>query len=408
MVRARKSRRVCLRHSVAVAAVGALAAGIVSIPAAPARAADTITAADQAYFSYYGFDRARAKGYTGEGVTIAIIDGPVDTSAPELQHADISPQKTCTITTTSGSKTHGTAVASVLVADTYGVAPGSKLLTYQIPFGSGAPFSTGDDGDQAQDDCHTDTGIVSQTESVWALNQAMNDGAQIINLSATSYDDDDQMKWTVARAMSSGVILVTASGNKARDEDLSSLSKWSGVVGVTAISTDGTRQDYSSWGEGVVTTSIGGPVAVRDAASGQVVQYFGTSFSSPIVAGVLALAKQRWPEATSNQLLQLLVKTGLNPDHGWNKYTGFGGIDPGAILNTDPSQFPDENPLAQKEGGSSPTPEEVQQYADGVVDPTDIVNDSSYTYRGLDESKLKDGLNVYPTHLGTSPRYHRK
>ena len=408
MVRAKRNRRTRVRISVAVAAVGALAAGIVSIPAAPAHAADTITAADQAYFSYYGFDRARAKGYTGEGVTIAMIDGPVDTSVPELKGAKITAKETCTITSSNGSWTHGTGVASILVSGVYGVAPGSMLLTYQIPFGSGAPFSTGDDGDQAQDDCFADTRIVSRSETVWVMNQAMNDGAQIINLSASSYDDDDQMKWTVARAMSSGVILVTASGNSARDEDVSSLSKWSGVVGVTAISTDGTRQDYSSWGEGVVTTSIGGPVAVRDAASGQVVQYFGTSFSSPIVTGVLALAKQRWPEATSNQLLQLLVKTGLNPDHGWNKYTGFGGIDPGAILNTDPSQFPDENPLAQKQGGSSPTPEEVQQYADGVVDPTDIVNDSSYTYRGFDESKLKDGLNVYPTHLGTSPRYHRK
>ena len=408
MVRAKRNRRTRVRISVAVAAVGALAAGIVSIPAAPAHAADTITAADQAYFSYYGFDRARAKGYTGEGVTIAMIDGPVDTSVPELKGAKITAKETCTITSSNGSWRHGTGVASILVSGVYGVAPGSMLLTYQIPFGSGAPFSTGDDGDQAQDDCFADTRIVSRSETVWVMNQAMNDGAQIINLSASSYDDDDQMKWTVARAMSSGVILVTASGNSARDEDVSSLSKWSGVVGVTAISTDGTRQDYSSWGEGVVTTSIGGPVAVRDAASGQVVQYFGTSFSSPIVTGVLALAKQRWPEATSNQLLQLLVKTGLNPDHGWNKYTGFGGIDPGAILNTDPSQFPDENPLAQKQGGSSPTPEEVQQYADGVVDPTDIVNDSSYTYRGFDEAKLKDGLNVYPTHLGTSPRYHRK
>ena len=407
-VKRHKRSRLRVRNSVAVAAVGALAAGIVSIPAAPAHAADTITAADQAYFSYYGFDRARAKGYTGEGVTIAMIDGPVDTSVPELKGAKITAKETCTITSSNGSWRHGTGVASILVSGVYGVAPGSMLLTYQIPFGSGAPFSTGDDGDQAQDDCFADTRIVSRSETVWVMNQAMNDGAQIINLSASSYDDDDQMKWTVARAMSSGVILVTASGNSARDEDVSSLSKWSGVVGVTAISTDGTRQDYSSWGEGVVTTSIGGPVAVRDAASGQVVQYFGTSFSSPIVTGVLALAKQRWPEATSNQLLQLLVKTGLNPDHGWNKYTGFGGIDPGAILNTDPSQFPDENPLAQKQGGSSPTPEEVQQYADGVVDPTDIVNDSSYTYRGFDESKLKDGLNVYPTHLGTSPRYHRK
>lgn len=400
MVRAKRNRRTRVRISVAVAAVGALAAGIVSIPAAPAHAADTITAADQAYFSYYGFDRARAKGYTGEGVTIAMIDGPVDTSVPELTGAKITAKETCTITSSNGSRKHGTGVASILVSDVYGVAPGSSLLTYTIAFGN--------QGDQASEDCFGGDGYVGKTEPVWVLNQAMNDGAQIINLSASSDDGNDQMKWTVARAMSSGVILVTAAGNNATDEDLTSLSQWSGVIGVTAISTDGTRQDYSSWGEGVVTTSIGGPVLFRNIETGANDTVSGTSVASPIVAGVLALAKQRWPEATSNQLLQLLVKTGLNPDHGWNKYTGFGGIDPGAILNTDPSQFPDENPLAQKQGGSSPTPEEVQQYADGVVDPTDIVNDSSYTYRGFDESKLKDGLNVYPTHLGTSPRYHRK
>ena len=62
MVRPQKKRRARVRNSVAAAAVGALAAGIVSIPAAPANAADTITAADQAYFAYYGLDRARAKG----------------------------------------------------------------------------------------------------------------------------------------------------------------------------------------------------------------------------------------------------------------------------------------------------------------------------------------------------------
>ena len=400
MVRAMRHQRVRVRNSVAVAAVGVLAAGIVSIPTAPAHAADTITAADQAYFSYYGLDRARAKGYTGEGVTIAMIDGPVDTSVPELKGAKITAKETCTITSSNGSWTHGTGVASILVSDVYGVAPGSSLLTYKIAFGN--------QNDQRSEDCFGGAGYVGKAELVQVLNQAMNDGAQIINLSASSDDGNDQMKWTVARAMSSGVILVTAAGNSATDDDLTSLSQWSGVIGVTAISTDGTRQDYSSWGEGVVTTSIGGPFSLRDLASGEVQQRSGTSFSAPVVTGVLALAKQRWPQATSNQLLQLLVKTGLNPDHWWNKYTGFGGIDPGAILNTDPSQFPDENPLAQKQGGSSPTPEEVQQYADGVVDPTDIVNDSSYTYRGLDESKLKDGLNVYPTHLGTSPRYHRK
>ena len=399
MVRPQKKRRVRARNCVAVAAVGALAAGIVSIPAAPAHAADTITAADQSYFSYYGLDRARAKGYTGKGVTIAMIDGKVDTSVPELAGADITVKIPCTINSTPVVENHGTGVASILVSSAYGIAPNATLLAYQMNLGA--------NGDTPGHDC-LDSGNAMRSEGVWLFNQAMNDGAQIINLSASSEDGSDSMKWTVARAMSSGVIIVAAAGNDGKNNDALSMSKWSGVVGVTAIGVDGTRQDYSSWGEGVVTTSIGGPVLFRNLQTGASDSVFGTSVASPIVAGFLALAKQRWPQATSNQLLQLLVKTGLNPDHGWNKYAGFGGIDPGAMLNTDPSQFPDENPLAQKQGGSSPTPEEVQQYADGVVDPTEIVNDSSYTYRGLDESKLEDDLNVYPTHLGTSPRYHRK
>ena len=385
------------RNAAAVAAVGALAVGIVSIPAAPAHAADTITAADQAYFGYYGFDRARAKGYTGKGVTIAMIDGKVDTSVPELVGANISVTIPCTITAVSRTENHGTGVASILVAPGYGVAPDATLLAYQTSLGK----------DVAGNDCTDNQGNV-RTRYSWLFNQAMNDGAQIINLSASSHAFDYQTKWTVARAISQQVILVNGAGNDSKNDDETSLSKWSGVVGVSAIGVDDNRQDYSSWGEGVVTASIGGPVLFRNLETGANDETYGTSVAAPVVTGVLALAKQRWPEATSNQLLQLLVKTGLNPDHGWNQYTGFGAIDPGAILNTDPSQFPDENPLMEKQGGSSPTLEEVQQYMDGVVDPAVIENDNSYTYRGLDESKLGDWQNVYPTHLGTSPRYHKK
>lgn len=397
MVSAMKSKRMHARNAAAVVAVGALAAGIVSIPATPAHAADTITAADQSYFSYYGLDRARAKGYTGKGVTIAMADGKVDTSVPELAGANISVTIPCTITTSSKSKQHGTGVASILVAPGYGVAPDATLLAYQMSLGE----------DAFGNDCAESHGATRITEE-WLLNQAMNDGAQIINYSASSADVDNRVKWAVARSISSGVIVVASAGNDGNDNDVESLSKWSGVVGVSAIGVNDNRQDYSSWGQGVVTASIGGPVLFRNLETGANDETYGTSVAAPVVTGVLALAKQRWPEATSNQLLQLLVKTGLNPDHGWNQYTGFGAIDPGAILNTDPSQFPDENPLMAKQGGSSPTPEEVQQYVDGVVDPTDIVNDNSYTYRGLDESRLGDGLNTSPTHLGTSPRYHKK
>lgn len=397
MVRVMRRKQVRAKSVAAVAAVGALAVGIVSIPTAPAHAADTITAADQSYFSYYGLDRARAKGYTGKGVTIAMIDGKVDTSVPELAGANISVTIPCTITAESSTENHGTGVASILVAPGYGVAPDATLLAYQTSLGK----------DVSGNDCTDNQGNV-RTRYSWLFNQAMNDGAQIINLSATSHAFDHRTKWTVARAISQQVILVNGAGNESKSDDDASLSKWSGVVGVSAIGADDNRQDYSSWGQGVVTASIGGPVLLRNLETGANETGYGTSFAAPVVTGVLALAKQRWPEATSNQLLQLLVKTGLNPDHGWNQYTGFGAIDPGAILNTDPSQFPDENPLMEKQGGSSPTREEVQQYVDGVVDPAEIDNDNSYTYRGLDESKVGDWQNVYPTHLGTSPRYHRK
>ena len=73
----------------ASAAALVIAAGITTLPTTPAQADNAITAADQPYFSYYHLDQARAKGYTGKGVTIAMIDGPVETAAAELKGASI-------------------------------------------------------------------------------------------------------------------------------------------------------------------------------------------------------------------------------------------------------------------------------------------------------------------------------
>lgn len=391
----RKSRRVWGASTAALV----IAAGVTTFPAAPAQADNAITVADQPYFAYYHLDQARAKGYTGKSVTIAMIDGLVEAAATELTGASIEERETCTIDSSLASKSHGTSVASVLVSGSYGVAPEATLLTYRT--------GSRQDGDQPSSDC-LDEGKHLKYGYAWLLNAAMNDGAQIINVSSSSTSHEDSLKWAIARSIAQGSIITASAGNGGADDNATSLSQWSGVVGVTAIGIDGNRQDYSSWGQGVSTTAVGGPVKMHDFATNQIVESSGTSFSSPFVAGVLALARQKWPSATSNQLLQLLVKTGLNPDHTWNQYTGYGGIDPGAILNTDPTTLPDVNPLADKGNGSSPTPDEVQQYADGVVSPLQIVNDNSYSYRGFDESLITDPLVTVPTHLGTSPRYHAK
>ena len=88
----------------------ALALAGTALAATPTRADDRqITAADQSYFSYYHLDAARAKGYTGKGVTIAIIDGKVDTSVPELAGANVVDKSPCAINGSNESASHGTA-----------------------------------------------------------------------------------------------------------------------------------------------------------------------------------------------------------------------------------------------------------------------------------------------------------
>ena len=371
-----------------------LAVGALAVVPAPARAEDVITT--QEYFSYYHLDTARAKGYTGKGVTIALFDGPVDTSVPELKGANITDKSRCTIEPIPASRTHGTAMASFLVAHDYGVAPDATLLTYQ----------TSTDRDISDGSCENPGGKRRNSIST-LIDQAIDDGAQIISLSEDSPGSSDSLKWAIARAMSRGVIIVNSAGNTGADNNSNQLSKWSGVVGVSAITTSGERADYSSWGNGVTTAAVGGPLKVRDFDTGKTAVTRGTSNSAAIVSGLLALAWQKWPDATANQILQVLTHTGLNPNHEWNPYTGYGAADLGALVNTDPSQYPDENPLAQKQGGSAPTVQEVQDYADGVVEPNPDTLDQSYVYRGIDEAAaLMD--DVGPVHLGTSPRYHRK
>ena len=378
----------------------ALAAGAIALPAAPAHAADPITAADQSYFAYYHLDQARAKGYTGKGVTIALIDGEVDTSAPELAGTTVIDKTPCTVTSSAYSKSHGTAMASLLVSKEYGVAPDATLLAYRTSFPK--------DGDKAESDCRGHHGNTLD-EPEWLINQAITDGAQIISISATSDDTSDAVKWAIARANALGVIVVSGAGNDNEEDTIDTFGKWSGVVSVSAIDTSGKRAEYSSWGKGVTVAAVGGPMIAHNYETNTNINAYGTSNATPLVAGFLALAKQKWPNATSNQLLQLLTKTALNNEGQWNKYTGYGVAAIGPMLNTDPSQYPDENPIMNKGNDRlGPTNEESQQYLAGLVDPRDIAGDPTYTYRGLDESILKDTDIPTPIHLGTSPRYHAK
>ena len=377
-----------------VASALALAAGALTLVPAPAHADDAVPS--QEYFSYYPLNTVHQKGITGKGVTIAVIGGPVDTSNPALKGANITDKSRCTIQDSPEGVRHNTDMAIILVSPISGVAPDATLYNYQ----ASASTTTSNGSCDSNGDRLNTIGAL--------INQAVEDGAQFISISQSVSDSSNELKWAVTNAITKGVIIVASAGNGATDENITQLGRYSGVVGVSAINSDGTFASYSSWGDGVVTAAFGGPYNTYDVNTGEPVTVQGTSISTPLVAGMLALARQKWPDATTNQILQLLVHTGLNPDHDWNKYTGYGAAALGSLVNQDPSQYPDENPIIQKNGGSEPTAQEVQDYIDGVAGSSwlDTFPDT-YVYRGTNEGVVFDHGSI-PVHLGTSPRYHRK
>ena len=377
-----------------IASALALAAGVLTLVPAPAHADGAVPS--QEYFSYYHFDTARAKGYTGKGVTIAVIGGPVDTSNPALKGANITDKSRCTIQDSPEGVRHSTDMAIILVSPISGVAPDATLYNYQAFTGS-----TTSNGS-----CDSNGGRLNKVSAL--INQAVEDGAQFISVSQSVNESTNELKWAITNAITRGVIIVAAAGNEALPDDITALGRYSGVLGVSAINSDGTFASYSNWGDGVVTAAFGGPYTTYDVNTGEPVTVHGTSISTPLVAGMLALARQKWPDATANQILQLLVHTGLNPNHDWNEYTGYGAIDGGALVNTDPSQYPDENPIIQKNGGSEPTAQDVQDYIDGVAGSLQLDSfPDTYVYRGADQGVIYDHGSI-PVHLGTSPRYHQK
>ena len=385
--RTRAPRRPARALALVVRAVGragpalALAASLALAGAPGAAAVDEITT--QEYVGPLGVDKEAAAGYTGAGVTIAVIDGPADTTVPELAGADITVKPMCDFTATLDSRTHGTTVVSLLAARGYGVARGARITNYVIP---------------SSDD--TDKSSCTGTSIDDAISAAVADGARVISISLSGGKLAERAREAVAGAVARGVVVVVGTGNDGAQDPADSLASVNGTVGVGASDSAGRIQSYSNYGKGL-TVMAPGDLNYHDLGNGgQVVSTSGTSVATPIVAGFVAVAMQRWPQATGNQIIQTLVATATTGP------TGQPLISPHGLDTTDPTQYPDTNPLLDKFPGTEPTAQTIADYADGLL-ATDTVftNDPAYTYRGTDPTII----TTHPdrTALGTSPRYHQ-
>lgn len=345
----------------------------------------------QPYTGVVGLDTLRERGLDGTGVTIAVIDGPADTSVPELRSSDVTVRDYCKAPASRKHVAHGTAVTSLLASPDYGWAPGARYLVYDKPV---------QQWEQLNAKCRTSQAFTDE----YLINQALTDGADVITISV---DGDPPSGRSLARAAMLGVPVIAAAGNGNRSRLL--LGSANLIVAVGATDLSGERAAFSNYGAGLTVMAPGTNVTTRDYGSDGRLSRIeknakGTSFAAPMVAGALALARQKWPDADGNQLLHALLSTAHHTSSEWNPTTGWGTLDAVALIDTDPSGLPHENPLADKgEPDRKPTLAEQADYRDGLTDPSLLVNDDGYVYRGDDQIICMQ----YPDRcqLGTSPRF---
>ena len=156
---------------------------------------------------YIGTDIPRVDGVTGEGITVAVIDTGVDFNHPDLfgwaPNNDGSNNNAKVIggynfidqtqppMDTSG---HGTQVAGIIAADGHitGIAPKAKILAYKVS----------EDGEG-----------VSSDLIVRAIQMAIKDGADIINISLGVNKTNTRIDHAVNQALQEKIFVVTAAGN---------------------------------------------------------------------------------------------------------------------------------------------------------------------------------------------------
>lgn len=317
------------------AMVAAAAAVTLSLTALPAAAEDP--AADTSAPLYYSYDltsaqwwldavgakQAHASGYTGEGVTVAVIDTGIDATHPDLagrvlSGVDVSTGEEIEVSGEEDSDFygHGTHVAGIIgAADNghgiTGIAPGVEFLPV-LPLG---PWS-GDEGTIAA-----------------AVDWAANTGADVINMSLgawtrnVSLTSDSEMCAAVNRAVEAGVTVVVSAGNDGEfGNPLSTPAGCPGAISVSAINSAGNPSWFSSFDPSVAVSAPGEevfstvPVAMLNTGYADL---SGTSMAAPVVTGVAALLKQQDPTRTPGDIAEIIKQTatdlgrpGFDPRYG--------------------------------------------------------------------------------------------
>ncbi|GAA1814818.1 S8 family serine peptidase [Agromyces neolithicus] len=339
---------------------------------------------------WIGADEAWEAGYTGDGVTVAVLDTGYDDTHPDLA-GRVLPESTSFV---PGEEVawdpngHGTHVASTIAGTgaasegTHrGVADGADLLVGKVLDAEG--FGQ-------------DSWIIEAME--WA-----GANADIVSMSLGTRQGSDGLD-VMSEALNTisaetDALFVVAAGNSSAPETIGSPGAAASALTIGSVDDPtGELSWFSSQGpltgSGALKPDLAGPgndvTAARSADSageGAYIGMSGTSMATPHVAGAAAIVKQQHPEYTAAQLRAALVSTAT--DVGLTPYQVGAGV-------VDVANAVESTVLASGSGdfgmltwGESAEP---------------VVRTIEYTNRGDAEVVLA----VEPTLVDTTPRRGRR
>jgi len=337
-----------------------------------------------------GVDELHRSG-AGKGITIALIDGPIDSSVPELKGRVTSSTTECLApgggkqpaTVKGVAADHATRMASLLVGSGKGTAPGGRGISGIAPEATLRHYAVTypAPSDPTKLACGlTDPSLNQASEATArAMGHAVRDGAKVLSISLTTDYDDAYVK-ALLDAYRAGAIVVASTNNETRQVFWPGIGN--GVVTVTHVDAAGNLDSSAMRKSSFVDFAAPGSkiAAGQWTASGWRSDIIsdGSSQATAITAGGLAALWSAHPDATGNQVLQAVQDhVGMRAENGtyltWfrrigdnlpkatgkTQSYGFGIVDPADAVKVDVESLPDVNPMVADKGVVVPTAQDI-------------------------------------------------
>jgi hypothetical protein len=218
-----------------------------------------------------GLERLHSMTKGSPEVCIAVLDGPVDSSAVPPSVLELS-----------GAKAHGTHVCSIIAGSSDGVAPGIApgCRVLSIPIFEGESLEG--------------RSVCSQQDLAAGIGKALQEGANILNISASQQADllslSSELGQALQEAFARDTLVVAAAGNHGCACETIPASV-PGVLAVGAHDDSGAPLLSSNWGlnqrsQGVLAPGKNVPGAC---VGGGLCRASGTSYAAAMVSGVAGL-----------------------------------------------------------------------------------------------------------------------